>query len=73
MTQQCEGVTIPETQQHNKGNTMFINLNKTEKALIDSLVSKGHSLYVDGRGWWFDDRCFWSGRDFMRFCREYEQ
>ena len=52
---------------------MFIKLNKTEKALIGSLVSKGHSLYVDGRGWWFDDRCFWSGRDFMRFCREYDQ
>ncbi len=46
----------------------MIYCDKTRKALFASLVSKGHSLFVDGDGWHFDNDVFDSFRDFVNFC-----
>jgi|LULG01.1.fsa_nt_gb hypothetical protein len=48
---------------------MMLNLTASEKALFGKLVSDGHNLYVDGDGWHFDDLCFESFSEFLKFCQ----
>ena len=52
-----------------KGKAMF-NLTKSEKVVFGKLVSKGNDLYVDGKGWHFNEMVFESFREFWEFCQD---
>lgn len=54
-----------------------IKLTSYEKRIIGTLTDKGHTLYVTGDGWIFQESCgdkhtFQSFRNFFEFC-EYRE
>lgn len=48
----------------------MFNLTKSEKVVFGKLVSKGNDLYVDGKGWHFNEMVFESFREFWEFCQD---
>jgi len=49
---------------------MLTKFNKNDKVIIDSLIADGNDLFCDGRGWWFNNFCFASFKDFMIFLKK---
>jgi len=49
---------------------MLTKFNKSDKAIIDSLIADGNDLICDSRGWWINDLCFESFRNFMIYLKK---
>ena len=49
---------------------MLTKFNAADKAIIDKLIADGNDLICDGRGWWFNNFCFASFKDFMIFLKK---
>ena len=49
---------------------MLVKFNKDEKKIIGKLVKAGNDLKCDARGWWFNNFCFASFKDFMVFLKK---
>jgi hypothetical protein len=49
---------------------MLTKFNAADKVIIDSLIADGNDLFCDGRGWWINDLCFESFKNFMIYLKK---
>jgi len=49
---------------------MLTKFNKNDKIIIDKLIADGNDLICDGRGWWINDLCFESFKNFMIYLKK---
>ena len=47
---------------------MFVKFNKEEIALFQKLTAAGNDIICRGEGYYFNDICFASYKDFWKFC-----